>query len=71
MLDSDLAELYGVETGALNRAVRRNIEIMRAFVRIKNSESENRAVWQKFDDLEKKYDANFGGVFEAIRRADF
>ena len=26
MLDSDLAELYGVETGALNRAVKRNIE---------------------------------------------
>lgn len=25
MLDSDLAELYGVETKALNRAVRRNI----------------------------------------------
>lgn len=24
MLDSDLAELYGVETGALNRAVKRN-----------------------------------------------
>lgn len=26
MLDQDLAELYGVETGALTRAVRRNIE---------------------------------------------
>jgi hypothetical protein len=26
MFDSDLAELYGVETGALNRAVKRNIE---------------------------------------------
>jgi len=26
MLDSDLAELYGVETGALNRAVKRNTE---------------------------------------------
>lgn len=26
MLDSDLAELYGVETGALNRAVKRNKE---------------------------------------------
>lgn len=25
MLDSDLAELYGVETKALNRAVKRNI----------------------------------------------
>jgi hypothetical protein len=26
MLDSDLAELYGVETGALNRAVKRNAD---------------------------------------------
>ena len=26
MLDSDLAELYGVETGALNRAVKRNVD---------------------------------------------
>lgn len=26
LLDADLAELYGVETGALNRAVKRNIE---------------------------------------------
>ena len=26
MLDRDLAELYGVETGALNRAVKRNVE---------------------------------------------
>ena len=26
MLDRDLAELYGVETKALNQAVRRNIE---------------------------------------------
>jgi phage regulator Rha-like protein len=26
MLDSDLAELYGVETGHLNRAVKRNLE---------------------------------------------
>jgi hypothetical protein len=25
MLDKDLADLYGVETGALNRAVKRNI----------------------------------------------
>ena len=26
MLDRDLAKLYGVETGALNRAVKRNIQ---------------------------------------------
>lgn len=26
MLDADLAEVYGVQTGALNQAVKRNIE---------------------------------------------
>ncbi len=129
MLDSDLAELYGVETRAINQAVRRNfkrfpadfafqlseietknlrsqfvisslhggtryttfafteqgiamlssvlrsetavmvnIEIMRAFVKMKHSETETQAIWQKIDQLEKKYDANFSGVFEAIRQ---
>ena len=28
MLDRDLAELYGVETGVLNQAVRRNIAVV-------------------------------------------
>lgn len=45
-----------------------NIEIMRAFVKLKNSDSENRAIWLKFEQLEKKYDASFSGVFEAIRQ---
>ena len=49
-------------------AVKVNIEIMRAFIGIKNSESDFKAVWDKFDSLEKKYDANFSGVFEAIRQ---
>ena len=26
MLDSDLAKMYGIETGAMNRAVKRNID---------------------------------------------
>lgn len=131
MLDSDLAELYGVETRAVNQAARRNpdrfpdffafqlfeneweslrsqnvilkmgrgehrkflpfvftqegiamlscilssetaikvnVEIMKAFVRMKNSEFDNNAIWMKIDQLEKKYDANFSGVFEAIRQ---
>jgi len=49
-------------------AVMVNIEIMRAFVKMKSFESANQAIWQKFDQLEKKYDANFAGVFEAIRQ---
>jgi len=48
-------------------AIKANIEIMRTFVKIKNSESENQALWMKIDQIEKKYGANFSGVFKAIR----
>ena len=132
MLDVDLANLYGVETGALNRAVRRNqfrfpgdfmfqlteteeeflrcqigisslpgnkhggrrylplvfteqgvamlssvlrsekatlvnIEIMRAFVKLRKFLLTNQDLAQKLNDLEKKYDTRFREVFEAIK----
>ena len=130
MLDSDLAVLYGVETSALNRAVRRNItrfpsdfmfelttseeeslrcqigiskglgrggrrylplvfteqgvamlssvlrseqavqvniEIMRAFVRVRQLMEGNKDLARKLSELEKKYDAQFRVVFDAIR----
>jgi len=49
-------------------AVKVNIEIMRTFVRMKNVESETHAIWSRINQLEKKYDSNFAGVFEAIRQ---
>ena len=131
MLDSDLAALYGVETKALNRAVKRNrerfpadfmfqlefseadallrsrfqigtlkrgqnikylpnafteqgvamlssvlhspravsvnIEIMRAFVRIRQWLASNAELAHKLAELEKKYDVQFKAVFDAIR----
>jgi len=127
MLDSDLAELYGVDTGALNRAVKRNpgrfpadfmmqlsgpeaahlrcqsgisnrggrrylpyafteqgvamlssvlrsqravlvnVEIMRAFVRLRNMLTSNVDLARKLAALEQKYDAQFKVVFDAIR----
>ena len=136
LLDSDLAELYGVETGVLNRSVKRhsdrfprdfmfqltpeetqdlryqfgtsslrcqigiskrggrryrpyafteqgvamlsgvlsskravlaNIEIMRAFVRLRQIVSANAELARKLDALERKYDAQFKVVFDAIR----
>jgi len=129
MLDGDLADLYEVETGALNRQVKRNIErfpedfmfqltsdevtnlkcqfgisssghggrrkptsafteqgvamlssvlrsrraaqvnveIMRAFVRIRQWLASNAELARKLADLEKKYDSQFKIVFDTIR----
>ncbi len=50
-----------------DRALRVNIEIMRAFVRLRRMLSENAELSRKVDALEKKYDERFKVVFEAIR----
>ncbi|MDR3458927.1 MAG: ORF6N domain-containing protein [Verrucomicrobiae bacterium] len=131
ILDSDLAKLYEVETGALNRAVKRNasrfpvdfmfqltpeeaeilkcqigisssdhggrrrslphafteqgvamlssvlnsdravavnIGIMRAFVKLRQMLASNAELARKLEAMEKKYDAQFKVVFDAIRQ---
>ena len=49
------------------RAVRVNIEIMRAFVRLRQMLQSNAELAKKLDELEAKYDAQFKVVFQAIR----
>jgi hypothetical protein len=49
------------------RAVRVNIEIMRAFVGLRELMNDHRDLAQKIDALEKRYDATFQVVFDAIR----
>lgn len=49
------------------RAVRVNIEIMRAFVRLRAMTASYAMLARKVDALERKYDAQFKGVFDAIR----
>jgi hypothetical protein len=49
------------------RAVLVNIEIMRAFVRLRRLLSSNRELARSLASLEKKYDAQFKVVFDAIR----
>jgi phage regulator Rha-like protein len=130
MLDSDLAEIYGVETKVLNRAVKRNqhrfppdfmfqltakeatnlrcqfgtsssqyggrrylpyaftehgalmlanvlnseraaqtsVQVVRVFVRLRQMLSSNAELARKLESLEKKYDAQFKVVFDAIRQ---
>lgn len=49
------------------RAVRVNIEIMRAFVRLRQLLSSNADLARKLAALERKYDRKFRIVFDAIR----
>jgi hypothetical protein len=50
------------------RAVRVNIEIMRAFVRLRTLLASHQDLARKLVALEKKYDAQFKVVFDAIRQ---
>jgi len=48
-------------------AVQANIAIMRAFVRLRRILASHADLARKLDSLEKKYDAQFRIVFDAIR----
>ncbi|HMJ25789.1 MAG TPA: ORF6N domain-containing protein [Pyrinomonadaceae bacterium] len=50
------------------RGVQVNIEIMRAFVRLRRMLASNSALSQRLNDLESKYDRQFKVVFDAIRQ---
>lgn len=49
------------------RAVRANVEIMRAFVRLRSLAAQNLALGRRLDELESRYDRQFKVVFDAIR----
>jgi hypothetical protein len=49
------------------RAIAVNIEIMRVFVRVRRMTATHAHLARKLDELEKRYDAQFKVVFEAIR----
>jgi hypothetical protein len=50
------------------RAVHANIEIMRAFVRLREILATHKDLANKLEMLERKYDAQFKVVFDAIRQ---
>jgi len=51
-----------------DRAVQVNVEIMRAFVRLRRMLASNKELEQKLSELEQKYDEQFKIVFDAIRQ---
>jgi hypothetical protein len=50
------------------RAIAVNIEIMRAFVRLRAILASNKELAQRLDQFEARTDAQFAVVFEAIRQ---
>jgi hypothetical protein len=63
---------YGalMATNVLNnpRAIRMSVEVVRAFVRLRELLVSNAELSRKLDALESKYDEQFQVVFEAIRQ---
>jgi hypothetical protein len=64
--EQGIAMLSGVLRS--EKAVKVNISIMRAFVRMRELIDENKELKQKLDGMESKYDQQFLVVFEAIRQ---
>jgi ORF6N domain-containing protein len=50
------------------RAIQVNIEIMRAFVRLREMLASDTALSRRLDELERKYDRQFKVVFDAVRQ---
>jgi hypothetical protein len=51
-----------------DRAVRVNIEVMRAFVRLRHVMTSHADLILRLDELEQKYDSQFKAVFDALRQ---
>lgn len=49
------------------RAVKVNVEIVRAFVRLRQMLASNAELSKRLDELESRYDSSFAMIFQAIR----
>src|SRR4030066_705636 len=50
------------------RAIHVNIQIMRTFTKLREMLASNKELAKRLDEMEKKYDSQFKGVFDAIRQ---
>ena len=50
------------------RAIHVNIQIMRTFTKLREMLASNKELAKRLDEMEKKYDSQFKGVFYAIRQ---
>ena len=50
------------------RAIQVNIQIMRAFTKIREMLLVHKEIWRKIEEMEKKYDQKFKVIFDALRQ---
>ena len=50
------------------RAIQASVEVVRAFVKLRQMLASNAELSRRLDELENKYDRQFKVVFDAIRR---
>jgi len=50
-----------------SRAIQVNIQIIRAFTRLKELAANNQLIWDKIEAMEAKYDKDLGEIFEVLR----
>lgn len=67
MLSQNRESLCSPVVLSSKRAVQVNIEIMRAFVRLRELLSTHKDLARKLEEWQKKYDEQFAVVFRAIR----
>jgi hypothetical protein len=75
MVAGDIARMFFTEQGiamlssVLNSdsAIEVNIQIMRAFVKLREMIASHKDLARRLEEMEKKYDAQFRVVFDAIR----
>jgi hypothetical protein len=60
-----IAMLSGVLSSP--KAVEVNIQIIRAFIRLRMLIADNKNLWEKIELLEKKYDKEIGDIFDVLR----
>lgn len=49
------------------RAIQVNIQIIKSFIKLRQMALKYKDIWQKIEEMEKKYDKKFAVVFEALK----
>jgi hypothetical protein len=68
MLSLNTAQSWSANVLSSKGAVQASVQVVRAFIRLRQMLVSNAALAHKLSEIERKYDAQFKVVFDAIRQ---